>query len=156
MILQKSNLICTFLVRAPDCDKFVTFCSHFFWRCGRSFVSGRIGATTALPNSQVLHMRNIKWQTKQKCNENALLITTRTVYQLKPVQKMVLAQNSFTREPELISQHSTALRDPARSNWTRCKMNKDCCEIKWESFKFCTEFSVMNRSNGADIENQKQ
>ncbi len=26
-----------------------------------------------------------------------------------------------------------------------------CCEIQWEAFKFCTEVSVINRTNSADV-----
>ncbi len=32
------------------------------------------------------------------------------------------------------------------------RMNKGCCEINWEAFKI----SVISRSNGTDVENQKQ
>ncbi len=92
-------------------------------------------------------MRNIKWQIKQRSRATRLSCAARTVYQLGPIikrstSKQVRAQNSFTGEPMLISQHcySTALWDPVRSVWIHHRMNKACCEIRWDAFKFCTEF----------------
>ncbi len=93
----------------------------------------------------LLQMRNIKRQTKQKRNKIPLLIWAAQrgpfISSDRDANKLVRAQNSITREPKLISWHCycTVLRDPLRSVWIHCRINKDCCEIYWEAFIFCTE-----------------
>lgn len=57
--------------RAPDCDLFSC-------QCDQNFVRRCTGVTTMLPN--------IKWQTKWKWNETALLICgSQTIYQFGPI-----------------------------------------------------------------------
>ncbi len=132
----------------PDCGKIVEFCDRLFLLVRVNRVLWAVALARpppiflqlALPF--LLHMRNIKWQTKQKHNKIPLFIWAAQrgpfTSSDSDTNKLVRAQNSITQEPKLILWHCyyTVLRDPVRSVWIHRRMNKDWC---WEAFIFCSE-----------------
>ncbi len=120
----------------------VTFCNHFFCRCDYILWAVALARPPHCPTHKRWHFCCI-WETsngkRNKSVTKPFELCSRSTDRLSEPNSEQLYSNA---EPMLISWHccSTALRDPVRSVWIRRRMNKDCCEIRWDAFKFCTEF----------------